>query len=281
MTASVVLPDAPEDIAGQRLFAVHDLEFTVADVARRARLGDRELLVAGDDPAAVQESFRRARGLLTADRLTDWLADWSITPDEFQAWSESPSGAGSWAALVCSGALEVAASEVAAAAAAACELGAAPSSAARFDPTGWTDRLTAQTLTPAAVHAVVAANRLGWTTVVATGALARDRAIAEELRQCVLADRLELADAAARAGCRTYVVDGLLEVIEPAPLRALLAGAAPGELVGPLAAGPIWTVLQVESRTEPDPTESAILTRAQAAVRDDVIRRAVLRHVNA
>src|SRR5689334_9558500 len=119
MTTAVVLPDAPEDIAGQRLFAVDDIEFTVADVARRARPGDRELLAAGDDPADVQESFRRARGLLTADRLTDWLADWSITPDEFQAWSQAPSGSGSWAALVCSGALDRAAAEVAAAAAAA------------------------------------------------------------------------------------------------------------------------------------------------------------------
>src|SRR5690242_5344150 len=106
MTTGVVLPDAPDAIAGQRLFAVHDIEFTVADVAPQARPGDRELAAFTGPPDAVQELFRRGRGLLTADRLTAWLEGWSITPDEFQEWSEAPETATTWAAVVCSGALE-------------------------------------------------------------------------------------------------------------------------------------------------------------------------------
>jgi hypothetical protein len=280
MTTGVVLPDAPENIAGRRLFAVHDIEFTVADVARRARLGDRELAVVTGGPAAVQERFRRSRGLLTSDRLTAWLESWSITPDEFVQWSAAPA-VSSWTGLVCSGALDRSAAEMAAAAAAACELDAVPPAAAAFDPTGWAERLTAGAVTPEAVQAALAAHRLGWTTIRGAGAFARSRAVAEELRHSVLEDRLDLGIAAARAGSPTYTLDGVLDELEPVQLRAATSGARPGDLVGPVDVGPGWTVLRLDSRTEPSQADPAIVSRAQAAVRTEVIERAVLRHVTA
>ena len=280
MTTDVVLPDAPDVIAGRRLFAVIDIEFTVADVAPRARPGDRELAVPTGSPAVVQETFRRTRGLLTADQLTAWLEGWAITPDEFVAWSEAPD-VGSWTGLVCSGALERSASAVAAAAAAACELGAAPTSARSFDPSGWVERLTAHAVTPAAIEHVIGTHRLGWTLVRGAGVFARSRAVAEELRHWVLEDWLELAVAAAQAGCPTYVLDGMLDDLEPPQLRAQVSGCLPGELVGPVPAGPGWTVLRLDQRTEPDPLDATVLARARSAVAAEAVERAVLRHVSA
>src|SRR5690348_10169061 len=226
MTTGVVLPDAPDTIAGRRLFAVNDIEFTVADVVRHARPGDRELAVPASTPGAVQEAVRRSRGLLTADQLTAWLEGWSITPDEFVAWSEAP-GSGDWTGFVCSGALDRRASEIAASAAAACELDATPRSASSFDPSGWMERLAARSLTPMAIERTISAHRLGWTVVRGAGVFARSRAVAEELRHWVLEDGLELAIAAAQAGCPTYEVDGVLDDLNPPQLRAEVSGCRP------------------------------------------------------
>ena len=279
MTTGVVLPDAPPGIAGRRLFAVHDVEFTVADVAPGARLGGRERAAFTGSAGAVQERFRRSRGLLTGDQLTAWLESWAITPDEFVGWSATPTADG-WTGLVCSGALERRASDVAAAAAAACELGAAPTSASSFDPTGWVERLIAGAVTPGAVEAAISAHRLGWTLIRGAGAFARSRAVAEELRHWVLEDGLDLAIAAAQAGAPTYAVDGVLDDLEPAQLRAQVSGCRPGELVGPVPAGPGWTVLRLDQRTEPDAADATIVARARAAVATETVERAVLRHVS-
>lgn len=279
MTAGAVLPDAPDDIADRLLFAVDGIEFTVADVAPRVRLGDRELPERRDDPAATQEAFRRSRGLLTADQLTRWLADWSVTPEEFVAWSE-PAEVSRWVEIVCSGLLERTATELAAAAAAACELGEPPTSAAGFDPTGWTERLVAHAVTPTALGSAVAAHRLGWTTVRGAGVFARSRGVAEELRHWMVQDGLDLGIAAAQAGCPTYEVDGVVDDLGPAALRARIVGALPGEVIGPVEAGAGWTLLRLDSRSEPDLSEAAVLERARARVRTDVLERAVLRHVS-
>lgn len=281
MTADVVLPDVPGPIAGQRLFAVHHTDFTVADVVSRARPGGRDLAAPAGSPAQVQEAFRRARGLLTSDQLTSWLAARAVTPEEFVAWSQAPEQSGTWAAFVCSGALQQTATEVAAAAAAACELGAPPTSGTDFDPRGWTERLAERATTAEAVARAVRQHRLAWTSVRALGVLAPDRAVAEELRHWVLHDGVELEIAATQAGTPTYLVNGLLEEVEPATVRAELSGARPGELVGPTTAARGWTVLRVEARSEPDPDDPAVRARATAAVRAAAVERAVLRHLTA
>ena len=285
MTARVVLPDAPPDIADRRLFAVDDIEFTVADVVRLARVGHRDLgasqaASAEEGPTAVQETFRRGRGLLTSDQRESWLARWAITPDEFVDWSASPDRA-TWAAYVCSGQLERDQAEVAAAAAAACVLGSAPASAGEFDPTGWVARLTAREVTDDALRAAIARHRLDWTRVRGAGAFATTRAVAEELRQWVLADGLDLSIAATQAGCPTYLVDGALDDLAPPTLRARVSGARAGELVGPVEAGPGWTVLRLDDRVEPDPADPETVARARARVATEVVERVVLRHVSA
>lgn len=285
MTAGVVLPDAPESVAGQRLFTVQHTDFTVADVVSRARPGNRDLVVPAGTAAQVQEAFRRARGLLTADQLTRWLAARAVTPEEFVAWAQAPTRSGTWTAFVCSGALEQAATEVAAAAAAACELGTPPTSAADFDPRGWTERLTAGATTVEALARVVQQHRLDWTSIRALGVLVPQRCAAEELRHWVLSDGLGLEIAATQAGAATYPVHGLLEEVSSAAVRSELAGARPGELVGPAPSGPGWVVLRLDARTEPDPQDpvvgAAVRARAAAAVRAAAVERAVLRHVAA
>lgn len=283
MTTGVDLPDAPSVIASRRLFAVHDTEFTVADVARHARPGGREpARFPGSEgsPAAVQESVRRARGLLTSDQLESWLTGWAITPEEFVAWSEDLRTE-TWTGYVCSGRLDLDRAELASAAAAACALGEPPATAATFDPDGWVTRLTSREVTPDTVHAEIARRRLAWTTVRGAGVFARSRAVAEELRHWVLAEGLDLAAAASQVHCPTYVVDGVLEDLGPAQLRARVSGSRPGELVGPLDAGHGWTVLRLDERIEPDAGDPTILARARAAVATAAVERAVLRHVSA
>ncbi|RNL78773.1 peptidylprolyl isomerase [Nocardioides marmorisolisilvae] len=275
-----VLPDAPETVAGRRLFAINDIEFTVAEVAPHARPGGRELAVFPGDAAAVQEAFRRTRGLLTADQLESWLTGWAITADEFVAWTEAPTTT-SWTGYVCSGGLDRDTAELASAAAAACALGSAPTDATSFDPSGWVARLMARDVTPEAVDAALARHRLEWTCVRGAGVFARSRAVAEELRHWVLVDGLDLAIAATQAGCPTYVVDGVLADLSPTTLRARVAGARAGELLGPVEAGPGWTLLRLDERAEPDPQDATIRARAQRSVATEVVERAVLRHVSA
>ncbi|MET3963225.1 hypothetical protein ABIE44_003159 [Marmoricola sp. OAE513] len=277
----VSLPDAPASLAARRVFAADGVVFTVSDLARRARPGGREALFGS--PVEAEEGFRRSRGLLTADRLDAWLATWEIDPDDFRRWcADACAGtttASPWCAFVCSGDLEATSAELLSAAAAACALGAGPVDAATFEPDGWVERLATTRTTDAAVGAVVAAHRLDWTRLVAHVVETTSRAVAEELRHQVLHDGLPLADAAAAAALPVRQVDDVLSRIGAPAVRAALAGALPGELLGPVPAGDGWCLLHVVSRTDPSPEEPGSRARAEAVVRAEVISGAVARHV--
>lgn len=277
----VDLPDAPASVAGRRVFAADGVVFTVSDLVRRTRLGGREALFGSAREA--EESFRRARGLLTADKLEAWLASWEIAPDDFRRWTEDASTgtttATEWCTLLCSGAFEAATAQLVSAAAAACALDAGPLDPAVFDPAGWVERLVAARVTPDAVAAVVATHRLDWTHLAARVVSVPERPVAEELRHQVLQDRIDLDQAAAAAGLDARDLDTTLaDVTEPA-VRAALAGARAGELLGPVPTADGWSLLHVGSRTEPGPGEPRSRARAEAVVLNEVISGAVARHV--
>jgi hypothetical protein len=227
-------------------------------------------------------SFRRARGLLTADRLESWLAAWEVSPDDFRRWTEDAATGTTtstpWCALLCSGEFDTITADLVAAAAAACELGAPPILAADFDPTGWVERLVAAGMTTESLIAVIERHRLDWTRLETTTVQTSRRGVAEELRHQVLVDGLELEDAALKAGCEVRATADVLAAIS-ADLRAAMAGVRAGELVGPLPTTAGWSMVSVRNRIEPTLDDPASRARAEAVVRSDVIARAVARHV--
>jgi hypothetical protein len=285
MTVGVSLPDAPAPISERRLFTSNGVDFTVADLARRAGVGSRESLLPTPTPSARQaeEGFRRSRGLLTADKLQAWLADWQIAPEDFRRWTEDAaagtSTATGWCALHCSGELDVITAVVASAAAAACELGSGPRFAADFDPADWTERLVARDTTAESLGAVIAAHRLDWTWLETVSVITDTRGVAEELRHQVHSDGAELSAAANSADCTVRTDTGVLAAITPPGLRTVLAGARIGDLVGPVSTTGGWALVSVRNRTNPTLADPPTRARAEAAVRNDVISRAVARHV--
>jgi hypothetical protein len=257
--------------------------FTVADIARHGRVGDRRASSPGTTAADAEVAFRRARGLLTADRMTTWLAEWAIDADDFVAWThdvaDGTATATRWCAWVCSGGFESTSSAVLAAAAAACELGRPPASADTFAPTGWVDRLAAATADGAAVQETITRHRLGWTRLRGVHAVAPSRGVAAELRQWVVHDGVDLDVAAAQAGCATTVLDAVLDAIEPATLRPSLAGARADDIMGPVQATNGWNLVAVRERHEPGHRDPVARARAAALLRDEAVARAVARHV--
>ncbi len=279
----VLLPDAPAPVAGRRVFTSHDVVFTVADVARTGRVGDRAASVPDPAPGEVEIAFRRARGLLTADQLTAWLDAWAITPEDFVAWTEhSATGtrtATPWVSFVCSGGFDRAAADLAAAAAAACALGRPPATATDFDPDGWVERLVAASTTESSLRATVARRRLGWTRLTGSTVTAPSRAVCAELRLCLVADHVALTDAALRAGCPALPLDADLDDVDPPALRPYLAGARAGDIMGPVETPDGWTLVVLERRAEPDPRDPAVRSRAAALVGADAVARALARHI--
>lgn len=257
--------------------------FTVADLAQRARVGSRETLLSDATPGQVEESFRRARGLLTADQLEAWLAEWHVDPDDFRRWTEDvvagTATSSDWCACLCSGTYEAVVAAVVTAAAAACELGQPPRDPALFEPAGWTERLLAAKTTRDLLAAAVGENRLDWIRLRVCAAHVPSRAIAEELRHQVLHDGIDLSAAAVRAGFQTEELESARAAFTPAVLQSALAGAQRGDVVGPLPTGAIWLVVQVLERTDPAVTDPATRALAEQRVHADLIAQAVARHI--
>lgn len=277
------LPGAPTSLADRPVFRANGIAFTVADLVRRASVGVRDVPLAASSPDQIEEQFRRSRRLLSGDQLDAWLASWAITADDFRCWTadavHDTRTATPWCTLVCSGTFDSVVAETVSAAAAACELGAGPVDAAAFDPTGWTARLVETRTTPAALTRAIDANRLDWTRFETVTVRTCERGVAEELRQQVLVDQVDLSVAAGHADCRAAASTGVLAAFATPAVRAALAGARTGELVGPVPDDDSWVMIQVVTRAEPSLSDHGSLTRAVTTVRNDVISRAVARHV--
>lgn len=282
MTAGSSDPGVPGAIAERRVFTSNGVAFTVADIARHGQVGDRGTPRTGT-PHEAEVAFRRARGLLTADRLNAWLDAWAVDPDDFVAWTHDTatgaSTATAWCDLLCSGRFEIATAEIAAAAAAACELGRGPDSAAGFDPAGWVDRLRAATHHEAALRSTIAGNRLGWTWITGSQVVAPSRGVCSELRQWVVADGQDLAVAAEAAGCTVLALDTSVELITPTEVHRYLAGARPGDIMGPVEAPNGWNLIVVDDRRVPDPRDPSVRARAAELVGAEAVARAVARHI--
>lgn len=283
MTVGVSLPDAPASIAGRQVFSAVGVRFTVADLARRAGVGDCEAPFAASTAAVAEEHFRRSRGLLQADQLEAWLTSWEIGADDFRHWcrdvAEQTETATRWCAFVCSEGLDRVTGFLISAVAAACELGEPPQDASAFDPAGWTERLLTATATTETLEAAVRTHRLDWTFLYLTRATAGSRAVAEELRHQVLSDGVDLGAAADLAACPVRDEAAIVAEVLPAALRADLAGARTGELVGPVPIESGWVVIEIRNRVAPNLDDPATRSRAEASVREGAILRAVSRHV--
>lgn len=283
MTAGVSLPDAPSAVAGRAIFSANGTVFTVADLVRRASAGGREAHSGTGNPAQVEESFRRARGLLRGEQLQAWLADWHVGAGDFVSWTRDVASGGStasgWCTVLCSGELDAITATMVSAAAAACELGSGPTDAATFVPEAWTERLVALGTTPEALAAAIEDHRLEWTSLHTISVTTPSRGIAEELRHQVRSDGADLAAAASSANCPVHEDTDLLSSITPADVQAALAGAQAGELVGPVRTGDHWILIEVVARAGPDLSDPGSRARAEAAVRAELIARAVARHV--
>jgi len=282
MTAGLPDPDVPAAIADRRVFTSNGVAFTVADIARHGQGGDRGATRTAT-PHEAEVAFRRARGLLTADRLGAWLEAWAIDADDFVAWTHDTatgsSTATAWCDLVCSGRFETATADVAAAAAAACELGRGPAAGAEFEPAGWVDRLRAATHHESALRTSIAGNRLGWTWISGNQVVAPTRGVCSELRQWIVADGQDLAVAAEAAGCAVLELATSVELITPTEVHRYLAGARPGDIIGPVEAPNGWNLIVVDDRRVPDPRDPAVRARAAELLGAEAVARAVARHI--
>lgn len=246
-------------------------------------------LEAGGEPISEQEleaaarEFRYERDLLAGDELTGWLERQRIDVDEWEAFlrrelalarrpdaegcGELPQEAEIWAEGICSGRLEQLARELARLAA--------------VSPGDPLDRLDAAfrdfcdaTVDEQAAAREVEANRLEWLRVRYQAIVAGDEGAAREAALCVRADGDPLPTVADRAGLGLVEDDTWLDELDPAVATVFLT-AAPGELVGPVAAEDGFVVAQLISKTDPSLDDERVRERAREAAVNRAVSRLV------
>lgn len=307
--------DAFRDVLDRPVLSVRDHTYRWRDVVAFARAsGEWEVLgltaargvrrLAAEDDVAralvdqalgqAAEAFRRARSLLAADELTDWLERWALSVDEWLATlraailasASGPEPAiptqpaddrATWAAAVCSGALRNLTGTLATGLAARVGLGRAPVAPdALAEPDAVTslradtDRYVASHVSDEQLEIEVHNHRLDW-TLVSCDIVVHDREeVLREVAMCVRHDGMSLRDAAARAGLTTSPVSTRIVEIDPA-LRGLLAAAGAREIVGPVSMSSATLLAQVTGRaaptlSDPDTRKYAQVHAAQRAV---------------
>jgi len=136
-------------------------------------------------------------------------------------------------------------------------------------------RAARDAVTDAAVDGELRARSLDWLRFGVRGLVVDGEAAAREAALCVRADGMDPAEVAAAAGAELLEEEWYLEEA-PAPLRDRLLGARPGDVVGPAEIDGRYTVVRVESKSVPSPTDAA--ARARAA--DAVVARAASREMD-
>ncbi len=139
----------------------------------------------------------------------------------------------------------------------------------------------AQARAAATDHALasqVARHRFEWTRVDLERVSFDTADAAREAVCCVRDDGLTLTEVAIESSCAVRDTRDLLERIEP-ELRDRVLCASVDELVGPVAVGRRHEVVCVVDRRPADLAEPLVLARAEAAVVDQMIARAILTHV--
>ena len=260
---------------------------------------------AGPDRATVRaaaRTFRYSHRLISAEELEAWLARWRLTAGEWLAWlrrrvvleTQSPAGdqravdpedvaAVRWPTAVCSGRLSAWARELARRSAAAAAVGRMPA-AGLPDETrlALLDAALAdfreQSATPQAVQRLVATRWLDWSRIDCSWVELASTDAGDEARLCVEHDGRDLQAVAALAGAVASQRRLWLDDV-PAALRQPLRSARDGELIGPVVIDDRTDVLplrclrtfvlvQLHTRTAPDPEDPEVLARGRAAVAD-------------
>jgi len=273
--------------------------------ARAAAYGDDAALETAVEEAAVE--FRYARGLEESDDLLRWLAARGLSVD---AW---------WEAIrrdVLEGWVHMPALDLAddagveERAVADAETGgdadgddsghADTLEAGRLAELAVSDLLTASTnalarrmavereadwsawrtshVTDAALEQTVARERLAWIVLELELTRWSTSDAAREAVSCVQHDGMPLADVAAVGGAPHEKLALLLSAA-PAALRDPLQGAAPGEVVGPVAAPPWWLVAVVRDKRPPTLSEPAVRAAAELDVEVRETAPLVARHI--
>jgi hypothetical protein len=239
-------------------------------------------------------AVRRHRGLLTAEETAAWLHWWGLSVREFREHirrsllahghaDAAPDVAtealerAAWTEAVTSGALEHDARALAERRAAWRAAGGTGSPAAdELGPAR--DRLVAAAVSEGGLARVVERRVLdwvrigGWQVDLATAGQAREFAIG--LRE----DQAGFEDLLARAGATARRISSQLQDLSPV-LAAMLAGARPGDVVGPIPSDQSQTVVVVQERVEPALDDPAIRERAREMLAERAIRAAALRWV--
>lgn len=227
-------------------------------------------------------TFRREHRLLSVDETAEWFAQWGLSVAEWlahvrqQVLGENPLRLDDavWIEAVVSGMLEDAARRLASALAAHRSVGGTgrPTMSELAAPM---DEVARRAVTQDRVAALIAANRLAWTTVELQQVDVADEGAARELAYGVHEDQRPIQELAHEAGAEVEHSRAALGE-QTGELGALLMGAAPGDLVGPVLVDRVWRVAVVMSRSEPDQADPASVARA----RDELAEAALRREVN-
>lgn len=271
-----------------------------AEIERRAREGlacearaaARGEPVPADELRAAARTFRYAHGLISGDELEAWLERWRLGVDDWLGYlrrrllcerapgeasapaGEAPEAATAvWAEAVCSGALVRLARDLAARAAVweSEAAGSAPlSEPERLEEV--VGRFRARAATTDAVSREIERHRLDWLHLELQTAAFADEEAAREAALCVSEDGLSLEEAAELAGTDVRLVAGMLDELDPA-MTAVLVGARPGELVGPVRLGPEVTLALLRSKRPATAADPDVRARAERAVASRAVER--------
>jgi hypothetical protein len=238
-----------------------------------------------------ENRFRRSRRLLAADELVAWLARRDVEVDAWRDYirgevlrrrlsGEPPAGADAgtavWVHAMCSGTLDEAARRLAARVAAAHAIGRLDATATPLTGSGVAelDRLFIyfcdRSATVDAIEREVERRQLDWLALEWRSLLTTELDVLREAALCIRDDGLDFEAAAAAAGLpverRRTSLDGV-----DAEVRMQLLGARAGEVIGPLAVGSEYWLVEVLDKRVPSIDDPDV----RALARETVVNRAV------
>ena len=116
-----------------------------------------------------------------------------------------------------------------------------------------------------ALRGLIAARRLDWMRLSVQTVVTSDDELAREVALCMREDRRPLEEVAAEAGLRAETAEWWLEDVEPG-VRDTLAGAVPGDIVGPLTSKQGLLVLMIVDKRLPSEDDPVVRARAEQAL---------------
>ena len=139
-------------------------------------------------------------------------------------------------------------------------------------------RTRASTTSSEAIAEQVARHRIDWTRVDLERLVFDSDDAAREAACCVREDAGTLSDIAIESRLPVHDSRALLDRLEP-ELRDSVLSAARGELVGPVRVGSRYELVAVVGKTAPDPADPLVRARAEEAIVEQLVGKAVRSHV--